>query len=565
MSSAKSPLIADEFASVLDMIVDAVHPERRSAYSQALKQHDWKVLQGTEVQPENFTSAARYHQEAMVASLLKKCVFDDKTSEKVRKDEAYKRWVAAEQQCYRTNVRLDRFIFKLVESPEDERILGFIRDVRKTIGKILGHVPRELAGRISSGSTFYVKGERNTLIDKLGVTPECTENAWRWIPFWGETAWAALRKQQLGESVLEVPLVPGNRYETVPKNATTDRSIGVEPTLNVFFQLGIGRYLKRRLRSWGLLLKPTMKYGPLMPDVKHGPESQEIHRALAKLASKDGSLATIDLSNASDTVAYNLVRLLLPYEWFDLLSSIRSPCTGFRDKKCEGGYKWLKLEKFSSMGNGYTFELETLIFAAIIMTLAKAEGTPLVPGENFSVYGDDIIVPSSLSRTVINTLAFFGFNTNTQKTFTKGPFRESCGGDFFNGEAVRPVFIKKPPSCFGDWMVLHNQLYSHLDRYPKLENVLSEIRTKVPSALRIGVPEQLGDVGFHGIQGYRRVNKKTQWEERKIVIPDLFAWPLERWDALTQCVLALYTGISTKNIATDNVLGYQVKWACTAA
>jgi len=77
---------------------------------------------------------------------------------------------------------------------------------------------------------------------------------------------------------------------------------------------------------------------------------QSVNQRYALLGSIDGSLATIDLSSASDTVSYALVMSLLPSGWFDLLDLFRSECV-----EVPGGV--IELEKFSSMGNAYTFEL----------------------------------------------------------------------------------------------------------------------------------------------------------------------------------------------------------------
>lgn len=89
---------------------------------------------------------------------------------------------------------------------------------------------------------------------------------------------------------------------------------------------------------------------------------------------------------------------------------------------------------FSSMGNGATFSLETLLFWA----LGKSVGS-----REIQVYGDDVVIESHLVEDYKRLTAFVGFRFNDSKTFTSGPFRESCGGNYFRGVDITPVYIRK--------------------------------------------------------------------------------------------------------------------------
>lgn len=109
----------------------------------------------------------------------------------------------------------------------------------------------------------------------------------------------------LGEA--NMPVVTG-RLEFVPKSHKTDRSIMVEPLVNAFLQKGVGSFLKKRLLRSGLDLR-----------------DQSVQRERARVGSLNGSYATIDLSRASDTIAYALVLELLPRDWFDFLDCLRTP------------------------------------------------------------------------------------------------------------------------------------------------------------------------------------------------------------------------------------------------
>lgn len=61
---------------------------------------------------------------------------------------------------------------------------------------------------------------------------------------------------------------------------------------------------------------------------------------------------------------------------------------------------------------------------------------------NVYVYGDDVIVPKDYALHVQPALEAVGLLVNVNKSFYKGPFRESCGGDYINGVEVSPVRFK---------------------------------------------------------------------------------------------------------------------------
>jgi len=234
-------------------------------------------------------------------------------------------------------------------------------------------------------------------------------------------------------------ILRGNEIVFVPKNAKTHRVIAIEPHVNSYLQKGFGSFIRKRLaRIAGIDLN-----------------NQEINQQLARQGSLTGSLATIDLSGASDTISTELVRYLLPKRWFHLLDSCRSKQGFLRDKDT-----WLYYNKFSSMGNGYTFELESLIFWALCKACQEVVGVDGV----ISVYGDDIIVPSDLYDEVATVLTFAGFSLNGKKSFSSGPFRESCGKDFFNGYEVRPLFVKDRVSSVEAIYKLANGLRRYAQR-----------------------------------------------------------------------------------------------------
>lgn len=224
----------------------------------------------------------------------------------------------------------------------------------------------------------------------------------------------------------------------VPKNAKTDRSIEIQPGGNLLLQLGIGSMIRERLRSAGLNLN-----------------SQEKNQKLARRGSFDGSLATLDLKAASDTVCYRLVERLLPPRWFHALAITRVDALTLADSD-----EVVQLEKFSSMGNGYTFELESLIFFALSTAAMRIFANGRLT--RVSVFGDDLIVPTWSVPTIMGIFELCGFQFNTDKSFWQGGFRESCGTDYFFGKAVEPFYIKKEGSDVQTQIRIANRIWRHV-------------------------------------------------------------------------------------------------------
>ena len=193
----------------------------------------------------------------------------------------------------------------------------------------------------------------------------------------------------------------------VPKNATSFRSIAIGPTLNVYMQLGVGRALTKRLLRWRLDLS-----------------NQSLNSDLAKWGSYSDSLATVDLKAASDHISRGLVRQLLPDHVYDLLDKLRS-------KEYDLNGSRYTYQKFSGMGNGFTFPLQTMIFHSLASACCRVLG---LSDAFTATYGDDIVVPVQACDLLFEVLAECGLVVNLDKTFTAGPF--------YKGHDIRPVYWK---------------------------------------------------------------------------------------------------------------------------
>jgi hypothetical protein len=336
--------------------------------------------------------------------------------------------------------------------------------------------------------------------------------------------------------------VPGNRFTTVPKDAVKHRGIAVEPSLNVYYQLVVGKYLKRRLLHVGV-------------DLFNG---QERHARLAKAASRDGSLATLDLSSASDTVSKTLVKLLVPEDWHRYLASLRSPKTLL-------GSDWVYLEKFSSMGNGFTFELETLIFHCLIEVVLKRLGYTLLERKLYhSTYGDDIIIPVEGYDAAVSVLEYCGFSVNHRKSFNTTPFRESCGGNYFNGQDVSTVKVEEAPVAPEHWIVLANTLKRVDADLLYVKKAHQRCLRQLPRHVRqCKGPASLGDLVIHDDN---RANWQTRWDRSthrgkiRVWRPIHRSIPLRKWSERVQ-LAALLLGIpSSGPIPRYRISGYKLSW-----
>jgi len=216
----------------------------------------------------------------------------------------------------------------------------------------------------------------------------------------------------------EYKLIPGNSLSVVPKNDKTDRVICTEPLLNMFYQKGLESYLRRLLSKYQNIDLATQA---------------EHNKALALIGSIDGSLSTIDLKSASDTISLSFCKYFLPDLLFKLLDHCRSPFT-----RLPSG-EWVELSMISSMGNATTFPLQTLIFSYLAKAAIRIMGNH-GNDQRYGVFGDDIIIPTGIFNHFCKTLTCCGFIVNSEKSFSEGYFRESCGGDFYAGFDVRAVY-----------------------------------------------------------------------------------------------------------------------------
>ncbi len=350
-----------------------------------------------------------------------------------------------------------------------------IHTARAKIGRLLGDFSWDAASEgfgFSGGASTRNRRKAGAPYYKFQGKPETTRNnallavsAIRSIPLW-----SAEMAAQYGDNPCDwVTVVEGSKVTTVAKTAETDRCIAIEPCMNMFIQRGIGAVIRQRLKS-----------------VKIDLNDQTRNQVLARIGSTTGSLTTIDLASASDSIALELVRLLLPPDWFEAMCLCRSE-VGI----LPNGVKH-RFEKISSMGNGYTFELESLIFWALSSSTLDLLD---VSDRRLGIYGDDIVIHNSCASELIEVLDYCGFKTNVEKTFLSGPFRESCGKHYFYGVDVTPFYIKTPLDSLSRWFWVANSLRlfaSHRCNPWDFQSVYHYLVRSIPKRDRFLVPYSYG-------------------------------------------------------------------------
>lgn len=292
-------------------------------------------------------------------------------------------------------------------------------------------------------------------------------------------------------------IVEANRLTFVPKTHDVSRTICSEPTLNMLFQKGVDQILLRRIRQYlGIDLRVQ----------------QMKNRRLARIGSRNGHFVTIDLSSASDSMGNRMLKEMLPSPVYGLLQFLRSP----KSLVVKTG-ELIDLEMVSTMGNGFTFSLQTALFACVVAAANDIMGNRdliLPHGDKLGTYGvngDDIVCDRNVARGVVRLLTILGFKLNQQKSFLEGPFRESCGGDYLRGVDVRGVYIETlhdQESCYAAinglnaWSARHNVPMYH------------SVQTLLGWCQYLPVPPWEDDsagikVPFHMVAGLRR-NKDTK-------------------------------------------------------
>jgi hypothetical protein len=434
-----------------------------------LRTDDHRKLVSITLNPKGYSDWRQFYSDYLAVNLVKK--YPNLSLPGVNpRQVAMKVFQESETRC-----RAKNFLFAhptLI--PQEARVL--LARARREVKRVLGPlVLDDIVPYLSHGpgATYGTRKERGHPWFKFGdlqptVTGECLALHSIFLKYCD--SWRNFHE----ENSVDPKVVGGSKVTTVPKDAKVDRVIAIEPLLNMFYQKGLGGLMRSRLKRSGCNLN-----------------DQTINQELARGGSLDGKVATIDLSSASDSISRSLVEYLLPEDWLVMLNATRSNFT-------EAFGERIFLQKYSSMGNGYTFELESLIFLALGRAVRSSTENVL------SVYGDDIVVDSGDASKLIWLLDVCGFKTNISKSYVDGPFRESCGKHYFQGHDVTPLYVKADIQTPDRYLWYLNSIRRLAYRFVGMSYGCAEIfkpvydflyRRLEPKFRSLSIPEGYGDGG----------------------------------------------------------------------
>lgn len=304
------------------------------------------------------------------------------------------------------------------------------------------------------------------------------------------------------------------KFICVPKTWKTLRGISAEPPELQYFQqavlFGIDQYFHKS-RFW----KERV-------DLHNQVENQR----LARIGSIDQSLATIDLSKASDSVTLKLVKRI--FKGTELLPWLLATRSTHVDLKTNGVQK---ISKFAPMGSSTCFPVECIVFT-LIAELARLDCMRVI-GESLPIpriYGDDIVCASLSTPILFRYLDSLGFIVNTTKSYWTGNFRESCGKEYWHGYDISPVYYRLE-MCRTSNHIQHDALTGAVQLYNSLYllgfdqarrvlfSFLSEMKIRIPSGDRFRSVPVLSKImrTFTGEGGTLVSSQPTNFQLKKSV------------------------------------------------
>jgi len=314
-----------------------------------------------------------------------------------------------------------------------------------------------------------------------------------------------------------------SRLIAVPKTQKGPRLIAAEPVENQWVQQLVRSQLEGRLsQTW---LHSSIHF-----------RSQLVNRKWARDGSIDGSLATIDLSSASDRLScWTVERMFRSNQ--TLLQRLESSRTSWvQNRVTDHHWSAIRTKKFAPMGSAVTFPVQSICYAIVSVVGVLLSQERMKPTAyniqracaQVQVFGDDLIVPAEAYRYVEALLEYIGLKVNRDKTYTKGNFRESCGLSVYKGYCVTPAYLVKPslevtPATLGSLVEVSNNF--HRKGLWNVANWLRLALHKYRNSIPV-VPEYAVALGFFSFMGgsvshlrKRRWNDSLHREEVRVWVP----------------------------------------------
>lgn len=249
----------------------------------------------------------------------------------------------------------------------------------------------------------------------------------------------------------EPPLAEASHVSLVPKDHRGKRIIAAEPVCHQFLQQGVAARLTRAvLHSFPLSLAVDLA-------------RPELNQERAQYASLRNELATVDLSDASDTVRVRHIEDML-----STLPRVRDLLLNVRTRWVQSSLRTSEITTAFPMGSALCFPVETAVYAWIAITAISAQDpfarqpvtkkliAEIIRDSKLRVYGDDIIVHQKYAPLVVEALTLAGMKPNRLKCCLNTLFKESCGGDYYGGRnvvALRPRALPGSSEVTADGLI----------------------------------------------------------------------------------------------------------------
>jgi hypothetical protein len=247
------------------------------------------------------------------------------------------------------------------------------------------------------------------------------------------------------------------RLKFVWKDMKKSRSICMEPVLLQYAQQGVRLSFEHHLN-----VSPLLRGHVVIHD-------QGVNRDGAIFGSDFGSVDTIDLSSASDSVRWSLIKAIFPAKITKSLAATRSTRVQVPDVE-----QPIEVHKFAPMGSALCFPVQCTLYTGIVILAHILDDIGLGMDDDFDIsdvnvtsflrnrmykfysfgiskyqpyriYGDDIICDTRVTSIVMGLLTSLGFQVNSEKSFAGDQaYRESCGVHALDGVDVTPLTLKIP-------------------------------------------------------------------------------------------------------------------------
>lgn len=286
-----------------------------------------------------------------------------------------------------------------------------------------------------------------------------------------------------------------SRLCAVPKTYKGPRLITIEPVAHQYIQQGVLMWLRDNFPK---LLSSSINF-----------KRQDLSMEAALAASKSRTIATVDLSSASDRLSCWLIERIFRKNYGVLRALHACRTRGIKVVQLEQPH-YLMMRKYAGQGNATTFPVQSIVYClvAIAAVLYESGRKPSLStiksaASQIRVFGDDIILPSSAATVLMQLLSHLGLKVNMTKSHVQGGFRESCGMDAYDGVCVTPVYISalalgSRPSDLVSWIDVSNNAYRK-----GLWHLADWMVGQIPSSKRKLVPVSNRSLGCLTLASYQ--------------------------------------------------------------